>query len=342
MSFKHIFLACSLAAGLLFSLNAIAEPSRIFWSQDGTNLGSDNVRVYTGSSRVVAMKNFEGGVLTAFAGTQGFGNRIHWSADGENLGTGQIRYDGTSPVTAMIPYAGGMLVAYTAAGGNGNRIWFSPDGKKLGGGELRYDGSSPVTAMTEYAGGALVAFSNAGGNGNRVWFSPDGKRLGGGELRYDGSTRVNAMLPFKGGMFTAFQGETNQAACGGFFDAACNIGKEAERFGKTIGKTAESIAKNPVEIFPVCWGSPQTCRDDVEKKKTTIPNPPTTYSVSFRVRCKDAQTGANRADTTLTVTSTVSREAAVQEVLRQYETTDLCQSNGDTSRVMVPNSGEWL
>jgi hypothetical protein len=142
------------------------------------------------------------------------------------------------------------------------------------------------------------------------------------------------------------------SACGGFWDVGCNVGKVIEKAtqdtGKAIeegvhglGKTIESVAKNPVEILPVCWGAPQTCRDE-NKKKITVPVAGPTYSVSFRVRCVDAVSGADRADNTLTVTSTVSREAAVNEILRLYRTTDLCQANGDTTRRMVPGSGEWL
>jgi hypothetical protein len=152
------------------------------------------------------------------------------------------------------------------------------------------------------------------------------------------------------------------SACGGFFDVACNVGKVIEKAtqdtgkaiekathdtGKAIekatqdvGKTIESVAKNPVEILPVCWGEPQTCRDE-NKKKITVPVAAPTYSASFRVRCVDAVSGADRGDNTVTVTSTVSREAAVNEILRLYRTTDLCQANGDTSRRMVPGSGEW-
>jgi hypothetical protein len=56
----------------------------------------------------------------------------------------------------------------------------------------------------------------------------------------------------------------------------------------------------------------------------------------------DAQTGAPRADSTLIVTSKVSLEEARNEVLRQYQSIDLCQGNGDLSRRTVPGSGRWL
>jgi hypothetical protein len=199
-------------------------------------------------------------------------------------------------------------------------------------GELRYDGSSPVTAMIPYREGVLVAFTHAGGNGNRIWYSPDGKNLGGGELRYDGGTLVRAMLAYKDGVFTAFQGKGSKD-CGG--DIGCNIEKEGGKLLKGIGETAVSIGKNPVEILPVCWFSPQECRDDAKKKNATVTNPPTIYSASARVNCVDATTGADRANSDVTVTSPVSRDAAVNEIVRLYRTQDLCQGNGDTSRRMV-------
>jgi hypothetical protein len=158
-------------------------------------------------------------------------------------------------------------------------------------------------------------------------------------------------------------GTASASACGGFWDVGCNVGKAIEKAaqdtgkaiekatqdtGKAIengvhgvGKTIESIAQNPVEILPVCWGQPQNCRDK-NNKTINVPVSQPTYSASFRVRCVDAVTGADRADNTVTVTSTVSLEAAREEILRLYRTTDLCQANGDTSRRMVPGSGEWL
>lgn len=189
---------------LLTSIPACADPSRIFWSASGNNLGDDTVRAYVGSSSAVAMISYQGGVLTAFRNAGPHGHRIHWSGNGESLGGGPIRYDGSSPVTAMAPFERGVLTAFSNAGGHGHRIWYSPDGTNLGGGELRYDGSSPVKAMIPYGGGVLVAFSNAGGNGHRIWFSPNGRGLGGGELRYDGSSPVEAMIPYNGGVLTAF------------------------------------------------------------------------------------------------------------------------------------------
>src|SRR5262245_7733472 len=103
------------------AIQAHAEPNRIFWSPDGTNLGSDKIRAYVGSSGVTAMTAYKSGVLTAFAGT-GLGHRIHFSPNGESLGGGPIVYDGSSPVRAMIPYEGGVLTAFSNAGGPGHRI----------------------------------------------------------------------------------------------------------------------------------------------------------------------------------------------------------------------------
>ena len=167
--FRLVALCVALLAAFSVA-QARAEPGGVFVSETGAAHGSPAHLEYKGSSRVVRMTEYNGGVLTAFAGA-GLGYRIHWSPDGKNLGGGPIRYDGTSPVTAMIPYAGGVLTAFRAAGGNGNRIWFSPNGERLSSGELRYDGSSPVTAMIPFEGGVLAAFSNAGGAGHRIWFS---------------------------------------------------------------------------------------------------------------------------------------------------------------------------
>lgn len=194
--------------GILVWSEVAAAPSRIFWRPDGQNLGDPSIPAYMGSSPVVAMIRYQGGVLAAFSNA-GNGYRIHWSPDGENLGAGEIRYDGSSPVTAMIEYQGGVLVAFSNAGGNGNQILFSPDGYNLGSGELRYDGSSPVTALAEYNGGVMAAFSNAGGAGFRIWYSPNGMGLGAGSRLYDGSSPVVAMLPYQGGLLTAFSNAGN-------------------------------------------------------------------------------------------------------------------------------------
>jgi hypothetical protein len=113
--------------------------------------------------------------------------------------------------------------------------------------------------------------------------------------------------------------------------------------GKGIAKTVESIGKDPIEVLPPCWGSPQDCRDDKHKNKPPqiiVPSP--TYSVTYRVDCRDAITGADRADNTITVTSTVSVADAQNEVIRRLQSSDLCQANGDTSRVTKPGSGRWL
>ena len=84
----------------------------------GENLGCGAGAVnYEGSSRVLAMIPYQGGVLTAFANAGAPGQyRIHWSSNGQSLGEGPIRYQGSSPVTAMIPYQGGVLTAFANAG----------------------------------------------------------------------------------------------------------------------------------------------------------------------------------------------------------------------------------
>jgi hypothetical protein len=97
-------------------------------------------------------------------------------------------------------------------------------------------------------------------------------------------------------------------------------------------------------LFPICWGHPQDCRDAPATTQapapTSVPGP--TFTVVFRVRCVDVITGADRADDTLSVTSKVSRQTAVNQVLRQYNTSDLCQANGDQTRRMLRGSGVWL
>jgi hypothetical protein len=158
--------------------------------------------VYDGSSPVVQMLPFNGGMLTAFSNA-GHGYRVHWSPDGKNLGSGPIVYDGVSPVVEMLPYNGGVLTAFAQAGPNGYRIHWSPDGMDLGGGPIVYDGSSPVVQMLPYNGGVLTAFANAG-SGYRIHWSSDGRDLGSGPIVYEGSSPVVEMLAYNGGVLTAF------------------------------------------------------------------------------------------------------------------------------------------
>jgi hypothetical protein len=96
-------------------------------------------------------------------------------------------------------------------------------------------------------------------------------------------------------------------------------------------------------IFPVCWGSPQDCRDDANKRIQTVApgGTPSFVSVSYRVDCRDRDTGADRADNTVTATAK-TRDAAVAEIERLARSSDLCQGNGDLSRVTVPGSGRYL
>src|SRR5947208_3114389 len=44
-------------------------------------------------------------------------------------------------------------------------------------------------------------------------------------------------------------------------------------------------------VFPICWGSPQDCRDDNDKKKdqTVARLPQPSVSVSYRVDCRDSR-----------------------------------------------------
>jgi hypothetical protein len=99
-------------------------------------------------------------------------------------------------------------------------------------------------------------------------------------------------------------------------------------------------------LFPVCWGSPQDCRDDARRNQKAGTGGAQTQqvalvSVSYRVDCRDRNTGRDRADSTVTVTAS-SRQAAVAEIERLARAQDLCQGNGDQSRVTVPGSGRYL
>lgn len=126
------------------------------------------------------------------------------------------------------------------------------------------------------------------------------------------------------------------------------IGKAINRvaidFGKGLEKTVQAIAKNPVEILPVCWGAPQECRDPPGDTVTSgggqLPGNPT-YYVTYRVDCVDRD-GNDRGDQTLTVYSPISVEAARREALLQDATTDLCQGTGDTTRFEVPGSARFI
>lgn len=99
--------------------------------------------------------------------------------------------------------------------------------------------------------------------------------------------------------------------------------------------------KSPQELLPVCWGSPQECRDDNQRNGTQTHQAQARVSVSYRVDCRDRDTGRDRADNTVTV-SAPTRAAAVAEIERLARTTELCQANGDSSRVTVPGSGRYL
>ena len=69
---------------------------------------------------------------------------------------------------------------------------------------------------------------------------------------------------------------------------------------------------------------------------------PTQYSATMRVDCRDAQTGAPRADNTITAVSNVSQEDAYNQILAITARSDICQANGDTTRVYVPGTFRWM
>jgi hypothetical protein len=95
-------------------------------------------------------------------------------------------------------------------------------------------------------------------------------------------------------------------------------------------------------VFPICWGSPQDCREGAKNKnQQATGGAQPLVSISYRVDCRDRDTGGDRADSTITVTAS-TRQAATAEVERLAHTTDLCQGSGDRSRVTVPGSGRYL
>jgi Repeat of unknown function (DUF5648) len=66
------------------------------------------------------------------------------------------------------------------------------------------------------------------------------------------------------------------------------------------------------------------------------------YSATYRVDCQDALTKADRADDTITATSFISEDDARNYILNIANKTDLCQANGDKSRVTKAGTGRWM
>jgi hypothetical protein len=151
------------------------------------------------------------------------------------------------------------------------------------------------------------------------------------------------MVSYESGVFTAFQDKGSTNCGGGLSDLGCTINKAGGQLLVGIGKTVVSIVKNPGEIFPVCWGSPQECRDPSNKQVATIPpGPDPVYSASARIACVDAKDGTDRADNEITVTSKVSRDDAVNQIVYLYQTEDLCKAH-DVSRKTKPGAQlVWL
>ena len=75
--------------------------------------------------------------------------------------------------------------------------------------------------------------------------------------------------------------------------------------------------------------------------RTAPSGAPNTVSVSYRVNCRDRDTGADRADNTLTVAAP-TRDAAVAVIEQALQTRDIRQDSGDLSRVSVPGTGHYL
>jgi hypothetical protein len=70
--------------------------------------------------------------------------------------------------------------------------------------------------------------------------------------------------------------------------------------------------------------------------------PVSTYAAVLRGDCMDAQTGAPRADNTITTYSNLSEIDAEHIAIAIAARSDICQANGDTTRVLVPGSLRWL
>jgi hypothetical protein len=96
-------------------------------------------------------------------------------------------------------------------------------------------------------------------------------------------------------------------------------------------------------IFPICWGRHHDdCRNNPAGRSEVASDdlqPP--FSVTYRVECKDKATGASRATSTVTISAS-TRQAAVNDIERMIRTGDVCQGNGDSSRMTVPGSGRYL
>ncbi len=91
-------------------------------------------------------------------------------------------------------------------------------------------------------------------------------------------------------------------------------------------------------IFPVCWGSPQDCRDKANKDNTS--GTPIVF-VSYKVACRDTATGEDRGYALLSAAAS-KREAAVAKIEEALQSGDACQRGGYVDRVSVPGSGQWL
>jgi len=96
-------------------------------------------------------------------------------------------------------------------------------------------------------------------------------------------------------------------------------------------------------IFPICWGRHHDdCRSNAASRSevtTDDLHPPP--SARYRVDCKDRATGAWQAVSTVTISAS-TRQAAVNEIERMIRAGDVCQGNGDLSRITVPGSGRYL
>jgi hypothetical protein len=132
------------------------------------------------------------------------------------------------------------------------------------------------------------------------------------------------------------------------------LGVTKQRFiGVTIGTmltltSISSIGFAGENVFQKIGDGPRREIEDIvtpnkiDKPSQRAPAPQKRFSATYRVLCMDATTGADRADNTITAYSTVSEEDAMNVISQQVRLKDICQANGDTSRVTKPGTGYWM
>jgi hypothetical protein len=83
-------------------------------------------------------------------------------------------------------------------------------------------------------------------------------------------------------------------------------------------------------------------RVDPPAPQRPMQTPVARYAATMRVDCMDAQTGAPRGDNTITAVSNISLQDAQSQIFAANEKRDICQANGDTTRVYIPGTFRWM